>query len=98
LVLSALIHGRWDGLRESTDAPQEPSAAEEDVPREPEPPEIKFGPRLPSPSRAIEELLREADRRHPDNRSEAASAVGLSPQAFANRWRRMVENGGAASE
>ncbi|MFW5688972.1 MAG: sigma-54-dependent transcriptional regulator [Spirochaetota bacterium] len=52
---------------------------------------IAFGQTLPTPSEAIEELLREADRRHPSNRSAAAKSVGLSPQAFANRWRRMTD-------
>ncbi|MFP4427058.1 MAG: sigma-54-dependent transcriptional regulator [Spirochaetaceae bacterium] len=93
LVLSALIHGAWDGLRESKEAPQQPLPAVEAADSRAEAPEVTFGPNLPTPSRAVEELLREAVRRHPENRSEAAGAIGLSPQAFANRWRRMVENG-----
>ena len=53
---------------------------------------IAFGEKLPTPAEAIEELLREADRRHPNNRAVAAESVGLSPQAFANRWRRIAGN------
>lgn len=50
---------------------------------------ISFGDALPTPAEAVEALLQEADRRFPNNRTAAAAAVGLSPQAFANRRRRM---------
>jgi DNA-binding NtrC family response regulator len=59
---------------------------------------VRFGGSLPTPSEAVAELLKEANRRYPDNRSAAAAAVGLSAQAFANRWRRMVEEGQADPE
>ncbi|MCG8526072.1 MAG: sigma 54-interacting transcriptional regulator, partial [Opitutales bacterium] len=50
---------------------------------------VTFGERLPTPDALVAELLREADHRHPESRREAAAAIGLSPQAFANRWRRL---------
>jgi len=94
LVLGAVVQGYWNGVREGE--PLElPPAPEGDAC--PEPPAeldldapVRFGRALPSPSEAIEELLREADRRFPGNRGEAAQAIGLSPQAFANRWKRIV--------
>jgi DNA-binding NtrC family response regulator len=51
---------------------------------------VNFGSNLPTPEEAIELLLLEADRRHPESRAAAAAAIGLSPQAFANRWKRMI--------
>lgn len=94
LVIGALVQGYWSGVREGE--PLEESAANDETDACPEPAEpdpevpVQFGRVLPSPSEAIEELLREADRRYPGNRTEAALAIGLSPQAFANRWRRIV--------
>jgi len=53
-------------------------------------PAVRFGSALPTPDEAVRLLLVEADRRHPESRTAAAHAIGLSPQAFANRWKRMV--------
>ena len=53
---------------------------------------VAFGERLPTPQQAVEELLREADRRYPNNRAKAAAALGLSPQALSNRWKRIDDN------
>jgi DNA-binding NtrC family response regulator len=53
---------------------------------------VAFGHALPTPEEAIELLLLEADRRHPESRAAAAAAIGLSPQAFANRWKRMIRD------
>ncbi|MFW5694984.1 MAG: sigma-54-dependent transcriptional regulator [Alkalispirochaeta sp.] len=50
---------------------------------------VRFSTTLPTPDEALRWLLREADRRHPESRTAAARAIGLSPQAFANRWKRM---------
>ncbi|MFP4330223.1 MAG: sigma-54-dependent transcriptional regulator [Spirochaetaceae bacterium] len=108
LALSALIHGRWNGLREG-EALDRPAAAGYATVARTAAPEasdssearvgvsgvaVRFGPTLPTPTEVVEELLREADRRNPGNRSDAAAAVGLSPQAFSNRWRRMVGEDG----
>lgn len=94
LVLSALIDGRWSGQREEErgETLQEEEAFPGQVSDRYVPGGIRFGTILPTPSEAVEALLREADRRFAGNRSEAAEAIGLSPQAFANRWRRMVES------
>lgn len=98
LVLSSLIHRRWTELetesgngepREARDGTGT-GCADAEVGGERR---VVFGGELPTPWEAVEALLKEAVRRYPDNRSEAASAVGLSPQAFANRWRRMMEQG-----
>lgn len=94
LVLSALIDGRWSGQREEErrEERNEEGAPAISQTKELSSDGISFGTILPTPSEAVEALLREADRRYPGNRSEAAEAIGLSPQAFANRWRRMVES------
>jgi DNA-binding NtrC family response regulator len=107
LVMNAVITGEWQGLR-AGDRPrtgQEPESpalestgAGIDVAATKPPPavdtetRVAFGASLPTPAEAIEALLKEADRRFPNNRRKAAQAVGLSPQAFANRWRRMEES------
>ncbi|MFW5826709.1 MAG: sigma-54-dependent transcriptional regulator [Alkalispirochaeta sp.] len=52
-------------------------------------PSVRFGSTLPTPDETVRMLLLEADRRHPESRTAAAQSVGLSPQAFANRWKRM---------
>ncbi|MFP4152539.1 MAG: sigma-54-dependent transcriptional regulator [Alkalispirochaeta sp.] len=54
-------------------------------------PSVTFGDPLPTPEEVVDRLLLEASRRHPDSRSAAAAAIGLSPQAFANRWKRMED-------
>ncbi|MFP4374940.1 MAG: sigma-54-dependent transcriptional regulator [Spirochaetaceae bacterium] len=94
LVLGALVQGYWSGVREGEPLAATPPQEDEGCP---EPSAeldldapVRFGRTLPSPTEVIEELLREADRRYPGNRSEAAQAIGLSPQAFANRWRRIA--------
>ena len=83
IVLRALASKRW--MVESDD---DVFSAEVD-PSELDSESIHFGETLPTPDKLIEVLLNEADRRHPDNRSDAAAAIGLSPQAFANRWKRL---------
>lgn len=50
---------------------------------------LAFGAPLPTPRQTVDALIREADRRFPNNRSKAAAAIGISPQAFANRWKRL---------
>lgn len=50
---------------------------------------LAFGAALPTPREAVDALIREADRRFPNNRAKAAAAIGLSPQAFTNRWKRL---------
>ncbi len=52
---------------------------------------VRFGDTLPTPEEVVVELLREAERRHPGRRSDAAASIGLSPQAYANRWKRLHE-------
>lgn len=52
---------------------------------------VHFGRELPTPAHLVEQLLQEADRRHPESRTAAAAAIGLSPQAFSNRWKRLRE-------
>ena len=102
LVMNAVLTGEWQGFRGAGPADQAPSPAaghalgtgapdrqQEEVLR---PPHVAFGTPLPSPAEAVEALLREADRRYPNNRSRAAEAIGLSPQAFANRLRRLSED------
>ena len=82
LITTSLVHGSW----------QIPAV---------EPPvgtlsgRVLFHGALPGPEELIEALLREADRRNPGNRAAAAASIGLSPQAFANRWRRMGERDAA---
>lgn len=76
LITKSLVHGAWE-----IPAPT-PSVSSRDG-------TVIFGDTLPSPEELIEALLREADRRNPANRAAAAESIGLSPQAFANRWRRM---------
>jgi DNA-binding NtrC family response regulator len=53
---------------------------------------VRFGETLPSPDDLLRLLLEEADRRHPESRTAAAAEIGLSPQAFANRWKRAVSD------
>lgn len=75
LVVNALIHGAWqlDDHHEKADIR----------------PAVLFGQTLPTPRQAIEALLYEAEKRYPNNRTRAAEAIGLSPQAYANRLRRI---------
>ena len=85
LVVTAIINGEWrlpaEGFHaESEEGCEDPFAYSHTV---------AFGAELPTPKTVIEELLREADRRYPNNRTRAAAAIGLTPQAFANRWKRM---------
>jgi DNA-binding NtrC family response regulator len=87
MVLRALIERRWGhvtGVSAVAEAPAIHPRGGEDTPAG-----VRFGETLPTPDELVSELLREADRRHPGSRSAAAAAVGLSPQAFANRWKRM---------
>ena len=96
IVLSTLVDGKWpelvygkarsmavDGREPHTVVGESTAAVAVDK-------MVVFGQHLPTPAEAVEELLREADRRYPNNRSAAAAAIGLSAQAFANRWRRMA--------
>lgn len=103
LVVAALVHGSWrvDSFpgpgRQQGAAP--PAPPQPQLQPQPQPPErdfpnstqVAFGSQLPTPTTVIEALLIEADRRYPNNRTQAAQAIGLSPQAFANRWKRMSE-------
>lgn len=101
IVLRALFHQRWD---DATDPSFEPSDIGMDQPLADEIEEgciepgeypgdepVVFGDELPTPDDAVRRLLEEADRRYPGSRAAAAAAIGLSPQAFANRWKRMVD-------
>jgi DNA-binding NtrC family response regulator len=92
LVLKTILQGSWSWTH-STDREQERQGTEgnslqpvPDLQRV-----VYFGKTLPTPYTVVSELLKEADRRYPHNRSEAAAAIGLSPQAFANRWKRLTE-------
>jgi DNA-binding NtrC family response regulator len=100
IVLSTLMEGKWpelvygktrsmavDGRSPHTAVVVSAVPAPSDSDRQ-----VLFGQTLPTPSEAVEELLKEADRRYPNNRSAAAAAIGLSAQAFANRWRRMADD------
>lgn len=96
LVLASLIHGEWVDVEIGDEAdPKTSRKAEPEEgcldPVESRDTPVSFGHILPTPSEAVEALLREAVRRYPSNRTEAATALGLSPQAFANRWRRMID-------
>jgi len=101
IALRALIDGQWPhasdevsagppvatAVPEATvDHPDPANHAEETDSRAP----VSFGSDLPTPEEVVRLLLEEADRRHPGSRAAAARAIGLSPQAFANRWKRMV--------
>jgi len=105
IALMALLTGTWDHVEQVTaadeeaDEPRDSHTPGEAIRRAGtagsgcdwfQDGRIAFGETLPTPAEAIEELLREADRRHPNNRTLAAESVGLSPQAFANRWRRIA--------
>ena len=88
LVINALIHGEWhvaDDAPQENDSPGQPANSPEENQA------IVFGPRLPTPPQAIEALLQEAERRYPNNRTRAAASVGLSPQAYANRLKRIAD-------
>ena len=76
LVVRAIVEGSWGEIYEGARL-----APEED--------KVRFGPSLPSPQEVVEALLMEAERRHPGNKTAAAAALGLSPQAYANRMRRV---------
>ena len=78
LITKSLVHGSWQ-VPTTTASVRTRAGA------------VLFDHTLPGPEEAVEALLREADRRNPGNRAAAAAAIGLSPQAFANRWRRMEE-------
>lgn len=88
LVVTALVRGEWQ-VHAPAERPQQ--SLTNTWPEDSDTP-IAFGRSLPTPAAAIEALLREADRRYPNNRGRAAAAVGLTPQAFANRWKRMSES------
>ena len=85
VILRGLITEDWDGAID-------PSKADGSAAEKPSPsglPLVTFGDVLPAPETLVDLLLLEADRRHPNSRSAAAAAIDLSPQAFANRWKRM---------
>ncbi|TVQ24284.1 MAG: sigma-54-dependent Fis family transcriptional regulator [Spirochaetaceae bacterium] len=86
IVVNALIHGSWntEGFRSSISS-GDTRIGDADINEH----QIAFGATLPTPAQAVEAVLREADRRFPNNRSRAAAEIGLTPQAFANRWKRM---------
>lgn len=96
IVLSTLVDGKWPELvygktRSMAVDGRQPHAVVDDPTAVVDTDNmVVFGRKLPTPAEAVEELLREADRRYPNNRSAAAAAIGLSAQAFANRWRRMA--------
>ncbi|MDA3947800.1 MAG: sigma-54 dependent transcriptional regulator [Spirochaeta sp.] len=99
IILRGLISGSWDGVETEHEAGEAPGG---DVPDgdasggDPPPtgaPGVTFGDTLPTPELLVDLLLLEANRRHPHSRTAAASAISLSPQAFANRWKRMEERG-----
>lgn len=96
-VINALVHGTWGldprGRREILGARGTGRGSEPGLETESGNggAAVVFGTELPTPADAIAALLREADRRYPNNRAKAAAAVGLSPQAFANRWKRISE-------
>jgi len=96
LVVAALVHGAWEveddthngtrfGARPRVQSQQSGTGAAAPSTQ------VAFGTRLPTPTTLIEALLVEADFRYPNNRTQAAAEIGLSPQAFANRWKRMSE-------
>lgn len=91
IVLRALLDGTWEtalpGISSGSQSAWLTSAPLA-MPAE-EAPLVQFGGALPTPDEVVRRLLLEADRRHPESRAAAAQAVGLSPQAFANRWKRM---------
>ncbi|MEX2445675.1 MAG: sigma-54 dependent transcriptional regulator [Alkalispirochaeta sp.] len=104
IVLRALINGTWSaalpGLGDDAESaeiglsraahPDTHSNTDSHERRSPEKePPVRFAGTLPTPDETIRQLLLEADRRHPDSRTAAAQEIGLSPQAFANRWKRM---------
>jgi DNA-binding NtrC family response regulator len=86
IVLRALAGHRWsiEGHEEEFDPTPLPTQGCDEANSGP----VSFGETLPTPDELIELLLTEADKRYPENRSAAAAAIGLSPQAFANRWKR----------
>jgi len=101
IVLRALFNQRWDESNDGFYESESPEADTYDTEEfvegciesgeygtdEP----VVFGDDLPTPDDAVRRLLEEADRRYPGSRAAAAAAIGLSPQAFANRWKRMVD-------
>ncbi len=92
VVLRALIEGHWPGEipNDVGIKSDSPAVATSETMSQTE--TVRFGPELPTPDQVLELLLREADRRHPESRTAAAGSIGLSPQAFANRWKRMLES------
>jgi len=104
IVLRALMSQSWADALPGIELPAESSGhrpvEESDAAEDPRAPSgteshespVTFGPSLPTPEEAIELLLLEADRRNPDSRAAAAEAIGLSPQAFANRWKRVFRS------
>ncbi|MGM0675590.1 MAG: sigma-54-dependent transcriptional regulator, partial [Spirochaetota bacterium] len=75
LVVHAILHGRWDIRHQPhTDVFETDMSGRHRLNGETS---IVFGSRLPTPAEAIEELLREADRRFPNNRTRAAGEIGL---------------------
>jgi DNA-binding NtrC family response regulator len=105
IVLKALLMDDWSGVPTTEESP---TVGTEDggesatvaTPEASESPQqrvtlgVLFGDELPTPDTLIDLLLQEADRRNPTSRTEAAQSIGLSPQAFANRWKRMEERHG----
>lgn len=104
IVLTALVHGKWPQMESGTATGGAEVRYAEDGSEHTtsngrlDGRRILFGRELPTPAEAVEELLREADRRNPNNRSAAAAAVGLSSQAFSNRWRRMADADAAVDD
>jgi DNA-binding NtrC family response regulator len=91
IVLRALIDGGWESALPDlspTVGSSERTSLRSDAPAEEVNP-VRFDGPLPAPDAVLRELLLEADRRHPESRAAAAQEIGLSPQAFANRWKRM---------
>lgn len=97
VVLRTLIDGHWftETGRDDADHAVVHTPSAESEPAAPPAAQrrgVRFGADLPTPDDVVRLLLEEADRRHPNSRSAAAAAIGLSPQAFANRWKRMVSD------
>lgn len=90
IILRALLTGGWSWSTKAA-AHEERMIDTAGAPAGEDPRAVHFGRELPTPAHLVEQLLQEADRRHPESRTAAAAAIGLSPQAFSNRWKRLRE-------
>ena len=79
IVVRSLVVGEWgESAYDSARPPGAALAAD-----------VRFGDTLPTPEALVQALYTEALTRHGGNRPAAAASIGLSPQAFANRLRRL---------